>query len=149
MVQLLQFLSMMTVVTKENIENYIPHRPPFVMIDNLLSVSQERFESDFKIGPENLFLKDDFFQEGGLIENIAQTCAAAFGFLDSAQGAEPKIGFIGAISRLELHELPPLYSKIRTEVMPTHQLGNIVLVTGRNYFEGRLLLECEMKIVIT
>ena len=137
------------IVLKENIENYIPHRPPFVMIDNLLSVSKERFESDFEIDANNLFLKDNIFQEGGLIENIAQTCAASFGFLDSAENAEPKIGFIGAISRLVLYELPPLYSKINTEIVPTHQLGNIVLVTGRNFLDGRILLECEMKIVIT
>jgi len=136
------------VVSKENIENYIPHRAPFKMIDNLLSVSAERFESDFEIGSDNLFLKDGVFQEGGLIENIAQTCAAAFGFLDSANGTEPKIGFIGAISRLVLHELPSLHSKISTEVIPTHQLGNIVQVTGRNFSDGRMLLECEMKIVV-
>jgi 3-hydroxyacyl-[acyl-carrier-protein] dehydratase len=33
--------------------------------------------------------------------------------------------------------------------VPTHQLGNIVMVSGKNYLDGQLLLECEMKIVIT
>ena len=82
------------------------------------------------------------------MENIAQTCAAAFGFLDRSSGAEPKMGFIGAISKLEVFELPPIDSVITTTVIPTHQLGNIFLVKGLNSLEGRKLLECEMKIVV-
>ena len=127
----------------------MPHRPPFIMIDNLISVSRERFESDFAVEEDNVLVKSGFFQETGLIENIAQTCAASFGYLDRSESGEPKIGFIGAISRLEVHELPPILVTIKTIVTPTHQLGNIVMITGRNYLDGRVLLECEMKIVIT
>ena len=137
------------IVAKENIEDFLPHRAPFIMIDNLVQVSQERFESDFYVTEDNVLVNAGFFQEGGLIENIAQTCAASFGLLDKAGEGEPKIGFIGAVSRLELFGLPPVYSKINTIVIPTHQLGNIFMVTGRNYLDGKLLLECEMKIVTT
>jgi len=137
------------IISKTEIEDYIPHRTPFVMIDNLLSVSRERFESDFEIRADNLFVAEDLFLEGGLIENIAQTCAASFGYLDRKDGGEPKIGFIGAIARLELYDLPPVGCKITTIVTPTHQLGNIFMVIGRNYLEERILLECEMKIVTT
>lgn len=136
-------------VSKENLLNFIPHRPPFVMIDNLISVSRECFVSAFKIENDNILVQSDFLQEAGLIENIAQTCAASFGYLDSLEDGEPKIGFIGAISRLEVHELPPVLSEINTIVTPTHQLGNIFMVTGKNYLNGRILLECEMKIVTT
>jgi 3-hydroxyacyl-[acyl-carrier-protein] dehydratase len=138
------------IVSKENILDFIPHRPPFVMIDGLLSVSNERFESFLTIDEKNVLVENGVFQEGGLLENIAQTCAASFGFLDKEGGAdEPKIGFIGAISRVVVHELPPALSRINTIVSPTHQLGNIFMVTGQNFLDGRLLSECEMKIVIT
>lgn len=119
------------------------------MIGNLLHVSKEVFESDFFIDESNILLKDDFFQESGLIENIAQTCAASFGYLDRVENEYPRIGFIGAISRLIIHELPPVNSKINTIVTPTHQLGNIFMVLGRNFLDGRMLMECEMKIVIS
>ncbi|TDE10286.1 hypothetical protein [Dyadobacter psychrotolerans] len=135
------------IVAKEHIESLIPHRPPFVMIDNLLSVSPDRFETDFFVEENNVLVSDGFFQEGGLMENIAQTCAASFGYLDAQQGGDPKIGFIGAITRLEVFRLPEAHSRINTIVTPTHQLGNIFMVTGRNYLDGNLLLECEMKIV--
>lgn len=136
-------------VRKENITDFIPHRSPFVMVDNLVSVTREQFESDFVIEADNVLISDGVFEEGGLLENIAQTCAASFGFLDHQDGAEPKIGYIGAISRVVVHELPPPSVRISTIVLPTHQLGNIFMVTGRNFLDGRLLLECEMKIVIT
>lgn len=137
------------VAPKQHIEDYIPHRFPFVMVDNLLNVSRESFESDFSIDENNILVKNNFFQEAGLIENIAQTCAASFGYLDKAENENPKIGFIGAISRLTVHELPAVHSKINTIVTPTHQLGNIIMVLGRNFMDGRILMECEMKIVIS
>ena len=137
------------IVSKENIEDFIPHRPPFVMIDNLISVNEALFESDFSVSESNVLVESGFLQEAGLIENIAQTCAASFGFLDKEKDGQPKIGFIGAISRLELFELPPVTSKINTVVIPTHQLGNIIMVTGQNFLDGRMLLTCEMKIVIS
>jgi predicted hotdog family 3-hydroxylacyl-ACP dehydratase len=137
------------IVSKENIFDFIPHRPPFLMIDGLVSATRERFESEFLIDENNVLVEDGVFQEGGLMENIAQTCAAAFGFLDKAEGGEPKIGFIGAISRVNVHLLPPHSSCISTIVTPTHQLGNIFMVTGQNFLDGKLLLECEMKIVTT
>jgi 3-hydroxyacyl-[acyl-carrier-protein] dehydratase len=60
-----------------------------------------------------------------------------------------KIGFIGAISRLEVFELPAINTTITTIVTPLHQLGNIYLVKGESFLEGRILLGCEMKIVVS
>ena len=137
------------IVTKEKIADFIPHRTPFVMIDNLIRVNPECFESDFFIEEDNVLVHDGFFEESGLIENIAQTCAAGFGYLDYEKQGEPKIGFIGAISKVEVFELPLAHSRISTIVTPTHQLGNIFLVKGENYCNGRKLLECEIKIVVT
>lgn len=136
------------IVTKEHIEQFLPHRPPFLMIDSLFSVTPERFESVFEITDRNLLVKEGLFQESGLMENIAQTCAASFGYIDREQGGEPKIGFIGAISRVQVHDLPPVLSSIHSVVEPTHRLGNIVMVSGKCYLGDALLLECEMKIVI-
>ena len=136
-------------VTKHAINQYIPHRAPFVMVDNLVAAVAERFESDFYIDPENVLVKDGFFQESGLLENIAQTCALAFGFLASEAGGAPKIGFIGAISKVQVYELPSVNSTIQTIITPLHQLGNIYLVQGESFVEGRILLGCEMKIVVS
>ncbi|MCE6991339.1 hypothetical protein [Dyadobacter sp. CY323] len=137
------------IISKQTITGYIPHRAPFIMVDNLLSASRERFESDFRIEEDNVLVENGYFQEMGLIENIAQTCAAAFGYLDREEAGEPKTGFIGAIGRLEVFGLPPVNATIRTVVTPTHQLGNIYMIKGESFLEGSILLGCEMKIVVT
>jgi 3-hydroxyacyl-[acyl-carrier-protein] dehydratase len=137
------------IMFKERILDFLPHRAPFVMVDSLVSVTAERFESEFEVADDNVLVANGAFSESGLLENIAQTCAAGFGYLDSKQGGQPKIGYIGAMSRVDVHALPPLATRIRTVVVPTHQLGNIVMISGKNYLDGQLLLECEMKIVIT
>jgi predicted hotdog family 3-hydroxylacyl-ACP dehydratase len=136
------------VVSKEFITSYIPHRAPFIMVDNLVNITQERFETDFLIELDNILVENGIFQETGLIENIAQTCALSFGYLGSQDGNEAKIGFIGAISKLEVFGLPPVTATIQTIVSPLHQLGNIYLVKGESFLEGRILLGCEMKIVV-
>lgn len=42
-------------LTKENITEIIPQKPPFVMIDNLLSACEGGFKSTFKVEKTNLF----------------------------------------------------------------------------------------------
>ena len=135
-------------VSKENIKSFIPQRQPFIMIDNLLNASPTKFESDFEITSENIFLKNGILYEPALIENIAQTCAAGFGFVQSQFDGKPRLGFIGAVSKLEVHSLPNVNSIINTHVEVIHQLENIFLVKGENFCNGKKLIECEMKIVI-
>ncbi len=136
-------------VPQESINQYIPHRDPFIMVGGLVSVTADRFESEFFIEMDNVLVEGGSFTESGLLENIAQTCAASFGFLVREEAGEPKIGFIGAMTKVEVYELPPINSTIRTIVVPLHQLGNIYLVKGESFMEGRILLGCEMKIVVT
>lgn len=119
------------------------------MVDNLLKAEPDSFESDFWIEKDNIFVEGDYLLDGALIENIAQTCAAGFGYQDSLSGGEPKVGFIGAVSKLQVFALPKVLTRITTQVTITHQLGSIFLAKGQNFQEGELLLECEIKIVVS
>ena len=136
------------IFSKDHTSQNIPHRAPFVMIDNLLTASKETIESNFYIEADNVMVDGGFFQEGGLMENIAQTCAVGFGIDELAENQAPKMGFIGAITKMKMYELPPVGVQITTSVTLITQLGNISLVKGINYLDGHKLLECEMKIVV-
>ncbi len=136
-------------ISKEIITSFIPQKQPFVMIDNLLEAAMTGFESDFLVRKDNIFVENNELMEPGLIENIAQTCAAGFGFLQHEREEEPKIGFIGAITKLLVHSLPQINSLIHTNIAVIHQFENVFLVKGENFCGSNILLECEMKIVIT
>lgn len=133
----------------QQILDYLPHRPPFLMVDKLTSVDENRFESEFLISADNILVQKDDFLESGLIENIAQTSAAGFGYIGAQKGEEPKVGYIGSVTKVEVFKLPPVGAMIITIVETLAQLGTIVLVRGVNYLNGEKLVECEMKIVIS
>lgn len=50
-----------------NIENLIPQKTPFVMVDSLLGFSDTNVVSSFKISESNIFFENQTFSEAGLV----------------------------------------------------------------------------------
>lgn len=127
---------------------FIPQREPFIMVHRVVSAEETKFVTQFEIKEDNIFLVDGILQEPALIENIAQSAAAGFGTLAKRNGGEKGgLGFIGSITRLVCHKLPPIGQTIETTVEVITQFGGITLIKGSNFSNKELLLECEMKIV--
>jgi len=136
-------------INKENITSIIPQRTPFVMIDSLLSADQTGFKTQFEIAPDNLFLENGVLSESALIENIAQTCAAGFGYLNSLEeGGEPKLGFIGAVTQVKVEKAAVENDLIETSVQVLSTFDTIHLVEGTAKSNGNVLVSCQMKIVL-
>ena len=134
------------IITKEKIENYIPQRPPFVMIDNLVEASEVIFKSDFKIVEGNIFLDNNYLREFALIENIAQTSSVGLAITKKFIGTKKPDGYLGGISKLKLYEVPKLNDTISTVIHLLASFENMFLVKGVNYLDGKMLMECEMKL---
>ena len=118
------------------------------MVSKLLQAKEGQFETEFLVEKDNVLVENGLLTEAALIENIAQTCACGFGYLDHQKEEDPKVGYIGSVSKVEIHQLPPVESTIYTKVKVTYQLGNIYVINGENYLDGEKLAECEMKIVV-
>lgn len=137
-------------INKENITQFIPQRSPFIMVDELETADEKGFLSHFTIDNENIFLENDILSESAMVENVAQTCAAGFGYLNSLEDeSEPKIGFIGAVTRLIVDKHPQKGAKLRTEVEIVTTFGTIHLIKGVVYENDVQLIECQMKIVLS
>ena len=135
------------IISKATIELYIPQRTPFIMIDNLITASSEKFESDFRVLPNNIFVENGLLREFALIENIAQTSSAGLAIIKMFPGKKNIDGFIGGITKLKLYDLPMVNDTIQTIVLLIAQFENMFLVKGANFVNGRKLLECELKLV--
>ncbi|AIN74864.1 ABC transporter permease [Flavobacterium psychrophilum] len=106
--------------TTIDIKNYLPHRKPFLMVDMILIMDEEKVETIFEIKSDNIFIQNNTFIEAGLIENAAQTCSSIVAkdyFVD--ENNEDKsgvdvVGFISAIKSLKIHKLPEVGSTIKT-----------------------------------
>ena len=135
------------VITKENIQAFIPQRPPFIMIDNLVEAMNDFFKTNFLILPDNIFVEDGMLREFAMIENIAQTSSAGLAVTKKYTGDKKPEGYLGGISKLKLYALPAVNDTIHTQVKLIAQFQNMFLLKGENYLKDKKLMECELKLV--
>lgn len=136
-------------IEKENIESLIPQRPPFVMVDSLVDAAENGFKTQFEITSNNLFIQNSILSESALLENVAQTCAAGFGYLGSLEAeSEPRIGYIGAITNVVNIDSAKVGDILETEVVIINSFDAIHLVEGKVSTKGKELLTCQLKIVL-
>ncbi len=135
-------------VTKEFITEYIPQKKPIVMIDTLDFCEGNTTITSFEITGDNMFVKDGFLHEPGIIENIAQTAAVKAGYEVKKHGAEPLIGFIGAVKDLKIFRLPSVGEVLKTTVTIKMDVMGVTLIDGSSIANGNHVASCEMKIFI-
>jgi len=133
-----------------NIEELLPQRRPFIMIDRMSHFDMVFTVTGMKITAENMFVENGFLTESGIIENIAQTCAARMGYINKYLCSDAvKIGFIGSIKDLVIEKLPKVGDELKTTVEVVSEIFAITLVNAKVEIGDRLIASCEMKISIT
>ena len=131
-----------------DINTLIPQKPPFVMVDKLLSFSETTTTTGFSIKADNIFLENGEFKEPGLIENIAQTAAARAGYFSKIQNKPVLVGYIGAVSNLQIFWLPKTGHELITEITVENQIFDVTLISGKITCSAQLVAQCNMKIFI-
>jgi 3-hydroxyacyl-[acyl-carrier-protein] dehydratase len=134
------------IVQEDHIQDYIPQRPPMVMVHALQEVHETFARTQFTIREENIFVKDGLFQEPGLIENIAQTAAVHAGYFNKQSQSDVKIGYIAAIKSLQIHHLPKLGATIETLIEIKNVVMNVVIAEGRIFEKDVLIAQGEIRI---
>ena len=116
---------MKTLLTKSQVENLLPQKAPFAMVDGLVEINREVF-STLKIVEDNLLVSRNRFSEAGLLEFMAQSIAVSSAFMEEAQ-KEAKVGFIGAIRKAEIVALPEVGTQIFGKVEKQYEAIGIQL----------------------
>ena len=129
-----------------NIEDIIPQRHPFILIDQLISCNDQLIESSFQIPEEHPMVHNNKLCEGGLIENIAQTAAAGNGYEAINRGGIIPKGFIAGIKNFKLKRLPLINSTLRTKVTHQNRIMGYNLIKGEVIEGQEIIASCEMKI---
>jgi len=133
-----------------NILELLPQRPPFVMLDALTHFDEVITRTRLQVAADNIFVEKNSFTESGIIENIAQTCAARMGYINKYIHSDSvKIGFIGSIKDLTVNELPKVGDVLKTTVEVLSEVFAITLVNAKVEIGDKLIASCEMKISIT
>jgi predicted hotdog family 3-hydroxylacyl-ACP dehydratase len=132
-----------------NIHTLLPQQEPFVMIDALKHFSMSVVETTLHISPENLFVEQESLSASGMLENIAQTCAARIGYINKyILKKDIQVGFIGAVRNMELVCLPKIGDTITTTVTIVEEAFGISLATATIKLGDKTLATTEIKIAV-
>ena len=129
----------------EFLKTLIPQKDPFVMVDALTDYSETHIVSNFTANPDNILVDNDKFSAPGLIENMAQTVALHTGYKYFLNKQPAPTGYIGAIKKAEIFQLPKISNKVTTTVNILHDIMGVTLVEAKVEYEGVLLACSEMK----
>ncbi len=133
---------------KDKILQLIPQRSPMIMVDRLISSNESTSVSKLSITKDNIFCKDGHFYEPGLIENIAQTAALRSGYEALQSGTKPAIGYIGAVKKMKIYNLPTDEDILNTKITIQTQLLNVLIIKGIIIVGDAVIAEGEMNIFL-
>jgi predicted hotdog family 3-hydroxylacyl-ACP dehydratase len=125
---------------------FIPQRPPFVLVDNILACDETVVTTDFRIPEEHILVQDGRLSEAGLMENIAQTCAARIGWMN--QDKPVRIGVIGSINNFEHQTLPQCGQTLVTTVTVESSVFEAIIVHADIQCEAKPVAQCDMKVFV-
>lgn len=135
---------------KIDIHELLPQREPFVMVGKLLHFDMEKTVTGTEVKTDNIFVDDGVFTASGIIENIAQTCAARIGYINKyilKKGIQ--LGFIGAIRNMKLHRCPKVGEVIVTSIVTVEEIFGMTLVRAMVMSGEEVIADSEMKIALS
>ena len=65
-----------------DLHTVLPQQEPFVMVGSLIAFDTGSSVTETLIREDNIFVDNGHFSASGLMENIAQTCAARLGYIN-------------------------------------------------------------------
>ena len=136
-------------VSEVDILELIPQRPPFIMVDRLLHFDRIVTTAEFAVREDNIFLEGDELQPEGLVENIAQTCAARIGYVNLMNKESVRLGFIGAVRNLSILGTPKIGETIETTITVKEEIFQMTLVDAERRLNGSVIVNAEMKIALS
>ena len=123
----------------------LPQRPPMVMVDRLVHCDPVVTVTELTVREDNIMVEGGRLSACGLIENVAQTCAARTGYINISSGKEVRIGVIGALRDIEIHSLPITGSTITTRIEVSDEVFGMTLAQAESRCGDTLLASGTIK----
>jgi len=136
------------ILDKDFVGSLIPQKFPFVMVDKLLSFSENEVVAGLTVAEYNIFFNAGKFQESGLIEHMAQSVALFTGYQFYLKNEPAPTGYIGSIKSITIAELPTLGEKIETTVNVLQEFMGVTLVDIVSKVNDKEIARGQMKTVL-
>ena len=132
----------------DRILELIPQRPPFVLVDALLTAAEGTFTTAFTVPAEHVLVSDGALTVPGLMEHVAQSAASGIGHQAHQQGVPTPIGFIGSVDRLQVHRCPRSGERLSTTIRTRNQVMDVHILEGTVQAEGATICMLELKVFV-
>ena len=132
-----------------DVHDLLPQQEPFVMIGSLVHLDKILTVTEIEVQADNIFVDQNHFSASGLMENIAQTCAARIGYINKyilKKGIQ--LGFIGAVRNFEVISLPEVGDVITTRVEVKEEVFGMTLAEAVIMCGDKVLVTSDMKIAV-
>lgn len=131
-----------------DVHTVLPQQEPFVMIGSLTHFEMGTSTTETLIKEDNIFVDNGCFSASGMMENIAQTCAARIGFYNKyILHKDVQVGFIGAVRDFKVYGLAPVGTVITTRVDVIEEIFGMTLARA-TITASALLAEAEIKLSV-
>jgi len=133
---------------KKAVEELLPQKFPFVMVDKMYSFTETSLVSGLKIQNDNIFFDNNVFLEAGLIEHMAQSVALHTGYDYFLRNEIAPTGYIGSIKEIEIKKLPEINDTIESTVTILQEFAGITLVDIVTTLNNEEIAKGQMKTVL-
>ena len=132
-----------------DLHTVLPQQEPFVMVGSLIAFDAGSSFTETLIREDNIFVDDGHCSASGMMENIAQTCAARVGFYNKyVLHKDVQVGFIGAVRNYVVHSLAPVGEMVTTRVDILQDVFGMNLANAQVTCRGEVIAEAEIKLAV-
>ena len=131
------------------ITRLIPQRSPFLMVDEVVSCEGCDAVTIFRLTPGNILIDGDRLSVAGIIENMAQSCAARMGCVDWMRGEPIKIGYVGDVKDCSIVRRPRIGETLHTHVHIVEKVFSLMLAEVTVSSDDEPIASACMKIAMT
>lgn len=127
----------------------IPQRPPIVMVDKVVHFDEIVTVTHFTVRGDCIFVENGELTPNGMVENIAQTCAARIGYINFLANEQIRLGFIGAVRNMIFRRSPRVGETLVTTIRVREEVFRMTLVDAEICVGDEVLATAEMKIALS
>ena len=131
-----------------DILHLIPQRPPFVFVDKVVYADEQDAEICYTITEDCPLVEDHRLPLAGVLEHAAQSCAARVGYIQSTQDEPIRIGYIGAVKKIEVKRIPTVGECLLTKVTLLENVLDISLLQCDTFVGGELIAQTTLKLAL-